>query len=223
MSVWTLQYFLYLPVRKGWCLLTTNDTHSQCQGKSRCKNGAHSRVYIRSLPSCLPETWALFFSDPLISWMCQSLFRRWLSLSASFLLCSHPRFPAKDGKNTVLCRLFFSVWNLSNQMPDQWQRLELARGTLVTCGVNPYECTQSQSRWPRCACRGGHLVQTPEARCARLFAYAELSRAACMRLISTCTTATFHIHRQLKLRAVRKLVSSETGIWEKWFSSCLPC
>lgn len=212
MSVWTLQYFVYLSVRKRWCLLTTNDTHGQGQGQNRCKNGARSRAYIRSLPSCLPETWALFFSDPLISWMCRSLFRRWLSLSASFLLCSHPKFPAKDDRNTVLCRNVFSVWNLSNQIPYQWRRLELARGKLVTCGVSPYECTQSQSRWPHCACHEGHLVQTPEAQCARLFAYAELSWAACTRFISMCMRTTFHVHRQRKLRAVRKLVSSETGI-----------
>lgn len=36
------------------------------------------------------------FSQTLISWVHQSLFRRWLSLSASFFLCSDPRFPPKD-------------------------------------------------------------------------------------------------------------------------------
>lgn len=60
-------------------------------------------------------------------------------------------------------------------------------------------------------------MQTPEARCARLFAYAELSCTACTRFISMCMRTTFHVHQQLKLRAVRKLVSSETGIWEKRF------
>lgn len=146
-------------------------------------------------------------------------FRMWLSLSALFSLFCDPRFSTKDDQNTVSVEMYSARETpLSKQVTGLYCGLRL---TGVNWSQAEWVCMErvgNKFRWTHCACQGSHLVQTQKAWCAPGLFSAEVSWAGWLRFICIYTLATFLISDSTFFcRTDRKMASSETGKWEKYF------